>query len=327
MVAPQLSRPIKRLLSELKDDGIVIDAHDEILGLLLPELEYARHPQRFERRTPLYGAMVVPHDRALVEAGELVDLVPVEDMPLDVARRFADGRSVFLAVGADGTRMLGCFRRSMQYEADLVEVQSDTGALIVQRTPVLGVTRLFTAAETIEWSGGGWTRRPTARTQQARLAPLLPDIASPVLGGLLELAVHWLSPGRVGAILVVPVTRDATGLDLEHAVATPDLSVTARHHYPALLAALVQTDLATVVDAAGHPHHMGVGLHWSAEAEQAVDVDGGMRHRSAARYTYDNPDAVAVVVSEDGPVTVFRHGTPLSTCAASRVDATVAETV
>jgi DNA integrity scanning protein DisA with diadenylate cyclase activity len=42
-----------------------------------------------------------------------------------------------------------------------------------------------------------------------------------------------------------------------------------------------------------------------------------MRHRSAARYTYDHPDAVAVVVSEDGPVTVFYRGRSLSECPAS----------
>ena len=146
-----------------------------------------------------------------------------------------------------------------------------------------------------------------------------------MLSGLLELAVHWLSPGRVGATLVVPVTHGESGLDLSHAIATPDVSVTVRHHYPAILAALMQTDLATVVDAAGRPHHIGVGLHWSAEAEQGVDVQGGMRHRSAARYTYDHAEAVAIVVSEDGPVTVFHHGKPLSQCAASLAMATAGE--
>ena len=99
------------------------------------------------------------------------------------------------------------------------------------------------------------------------------------------------------ATLVVPVTHGESGLDLSHAITTPDRSVTARHHYPAILAALMQTDLATIVDAAGRPHHIGVGLHWSAEAEQAVNIHGGMRHRSAARYTYDHSDAVAIVVS------------------------------
>jgi hypothetical protein len=41
-----------------------------------------------------------------------------------------------------------------------------------------------------------------------------------------------------------------------------------------------------------------------------------MRHRSAARYTWDQPDALAVVVSEDGPVTVYRAGEPVSESAA-----------
>ncbi|HKY67391.1 MAG TPA: diadenylate cyclase, partial [Acidimicrobiales bacterium] len=300
MDAPELSRPVRRLKSELKDDGIVIDADEQILAVLLDELEHARRPQQFERRTPLYGSMIVPPDRSLIEAGELVDLIPLDGMPLEEARRFADGRSTYLAVGPDGSRTLACFRRSVQYEADMVEIQSDTGAFIVQRTPVLGVTRLFTPTETIEWTGYRWTQRPNARAQHELLQPFLPHITSAVLGGLLELAVHWLSPGRVGATLVVPVTHGESGLDLSRAIATPDLSVTARHHYPALLGALLQTDLATVIDAAGRPHHIGVGLHWSGEAEQAIEVNGGMRHRSAARYTYDHRDAVAIVVSEDG---------------------------
>lgn len=313
----ELSRPARRLRSELADDGVVIDADDEMLALVLDELEYARRPQQFERRTPLYGSMIVPPDRSLISAGELVDLIPVDDLTLDAARRFADGRSVFLAVQPDGTRILACFRRSVQYEADMVEVQSDTGAFIVQRTPVLGVTRLFTETTTIEWSGYRWTSRPNARAQHELLQPFLPGIAPPVLGGLLELAVHWLSPGRVGATLVVPVAHGDSGLDLEHSITVPGLSATTRHHYPALLSALMQTDLATIIDSRGTAHRIGVGLHWSPEAEVTVDTSRGMRHRSAARYTFDHHEAVAIVVSEDGPVTVFHRGRPLSECAAS----------
>jgi hypothetical protein len=325
MDAPELSRPVRRLKSELADDGVVIDVDDQLLPIVLDELEHARRPQQFERRTPLYGSMIVPADRSLIEAGELVDIVSLDGLSVDEARRFADGRSVFVVVKHDGRRKLVCFRRTVQYEADMVEIQADTGAFIVQRTPVLGVTRLFTPSATVEWAGYRWTSRPNARAQHDLLQPYLPDIASPVLSGLLELAVHWLSPGRVGATLVVPVTHGDSGLDLDRALATPDLSVKARHHYPALLAALMQTDLATVVDAAGRPHHIGVGLHWTDDAERAVEVSGGMRHRSAARYTYDHPDAVAIVVSEDGPVTVFRHGKPLSQCAASLAMAAAGE--
>lgn len=313
----ELSRPADRLRSELTDDGVDIDADGPLRSLILEELAYARRPPQFERRTPLYGAMIVPDDRSLISAGELVELVPVDDRPLDVARRFADGRSTFLAVQPSGQRMLAFFRRSVQYEADLVEIQNDTGAYIVQRTPVHEVTRLFTATSAVEWSGYRWATRLNARAQHARLQPLLPDVAPAVLEGLLELALHWLSPGRVGATLVVPDRDDASGLDMAHATALPPLSATARHHFPALFVALMQTDLAAIVAPDGTVGHMGVGLHASAAANQAVGTSRGMRHRSAARYTYDHPGALAVVVSEDGPVTVFHRGRPLSECAAS----------
>lgn len=315
--ADERSRPARRLQSELADDGVVIDAEGPLLTLILDELGYARRPPRFERRVPLYGSLIVPDDRSLVTAGELVDLIAVDDQPLEIARRFADGRSAYLARQPSGARTLAFFRRSVQYEADLVEIQSETGVFIVQRTPVLEVTRLFTATSTIEWSGYQWSARPNARAQHALLQPFLRDIASPVLAGLLELALHWLSPGRVGATLVVPVSHEDAGLDIGNGIVVPRLSVTTRHHYPALFAALMQTDLATVVDRDGNVHHIGVGLNSSAEADAAVGTTRGMRHRSAARYTYDHPESVAVVVSEDGPVTVFHRGRPLSECAAS----------
>ena len=53
---------------------------------------------------------------------------------------------------------------------------------------------------------------------------------------------------------------------------------------------------------------LGVRLVPSADAEAAIGALGGTRHTSARRYSHDDPDAVVIAVSEDGPVTVFRHG-------------------
>jgi DNA integrity scanning protein DisA with diadenylate cyclase activity len=47
------------------------------------------------------------------------------------------------------------------------------------------------------------------------------------------------------------------------------------------------------------------------ESEIEVRQDRGMRHRSAARYTWDHHHTVAVVVSEEGSVTIFRYGEPV----------------
>jgi hypothetical protein len=297
------------------DDGVVVETEDHVLRLVLDELEYARRPPLFERRAPIYGSIVVPGDRSLIESGELVDLIELDAMSLDVARRFADGRSTYLVRQPDLPLQLACFRRSVQYEADLVEIQADMGAIIVQRT-AMGVTRAFTETGAVEWAGYRWTNRPNARSQHEALQPLLPGIDKPVLAGLLELAVHWLSPSRVGATLVLPGDNDEAGLDLEHSVVAPALTVTTRYHYPALFAALMQTDLATIVAADGAVLRLAVGLRATPEAGSTIDHARGMRHRSAARYTFDQPGALAVVVSEDGPVTVFLEGHPLSECIA-----------
>lgn len=309
-----LSRISRRLHAELTDDGVALPVDERQLGIVLDELDYARRPPVFERRAPLYGAFVVPSDRSLIGAGDLVELVDLDGVPLDAARRFADGRASFLVRQLDGPLQLACFRRSVQYEADMVEVHESTGALIVQRT-VMGVSRIFTPAGTVEWAGYRWTTRPSAGSQFAALRPRLPGVRARVLAGLLKLALHWLSPGRVGATLVVHRDGAADGLDLDHSIAVPGLSVTARHHYPALFAALMQTDLATVVDPDGSVRRVGVGLRASVAAEAAVDDPRGMRHRSAARYSFDHPESIAVVVSEDGPVTVFHRGRALSECA------------
>jgi DisA bacterial checkpoint controller nucleotide-binding len=316
-----LSRPARRLHSEMVDDGVVVEAEEPVLHLVLEELEYARRPPLFERRAPIYGSIVLPDDRSLIESGELVDVIPLDGMPLDVARRFADGRSTYLVRQPDRPLQLACFRRSVQYEADLVEIQADIGAIIVQRTAMAGVTRAFTDTGALEWAGYRWTNRPNARSQHEALQPFLPGVDKPVLAGVLELAVHWLSPARVGATLVLPGDHGEAGLDLEHSVVPPALAVTTRYHYPALFAALMQTDLATIVAADGAVLRLAVGLRASPEAGSSVDHERGMRHRSAARYTFDQPGALAVVVSEDGPVTVFLHGHALSECVAGTQNA------
>ena len=48
-----------------------------------------------------------------------------------------------------------------------------------------------------------------------------------------------------------------------------------------------------------------------------MTTDRGMRHRSAQRYSHDHPTATIVVVSEDGPVSVFRGGAIAVTSAAA----------
>jgi hypothetical protein len=61
----------------------------------------------------------------------------------------------------------------------------------------------------------------------------------------------------------------------------------------------------------------------SPEAESDVEGYRGMRHTSARRYSFDDPLATVIVVSEDGPVTVLRNGEILGQTDANVADPTL----
>jgi DNA integrity scanning protein DisA with diadenylate cyclase activity len=305
----QLSGSARRLGEELEEDGVKLEDGDEpVRELLLDELDYARRIPMFEGRRPSYGSFSMPPGMSLTDGG-IADLVSLDGLPREMARTFADGRSAFVVNRYDETPALVCFERAVQFEAELVQLQEATGARIVQRTAVFGQVRLFTDGRVISWDGQSWSDRATAAALMTRLRACSPELDPAVARGLLDLAVHWLSPARVGATIVVHEEGfDWASMDVATKFRAPKLSVKNRQHYPALFASLQQHDLATLVTADGDVEYLGVGLRASDEAERAVDSDRGMRHRSAQRFSYDHPSTTVAVISDSGPVTIFRNG-------------------
>jgi hypothetical protein len=298
----------RRLAEELEEDGVTVSDEPVARRLIIEELDHARRIPAFEGRRPVYGAMVTSSPERL----RGIDLVDVRH-GLEDARTYADGRSAYLVRRPDHPSVLAlaCFDRNMQFEADLVALQEATGASIVQRTPVFAVTRLFRTGQVVSWNGRSWSVRPTASSLLPTLLDAAPEVDENVARGVLDLAIHWLSPTRSGATLIIQDSDDDGSFDLSTATTPPPLNVTDRRHRPPLLSTLMQRDLAAAFDASGNMYSVGVGLRFSVEAEAQTGSTGGMRHRSAERWSFDHPGAVVVVVSEDGPVTVYRAGRAL----------------
>ena len=316
-----LSRPIRRLADELDDDGIVLPGDATFQQLVLEELDFCRRTPIFEGRRAIYGAMILPPgiDEAVRDA--VVERMPFDVIPvgddLSATRTYADGRAAYVVRTPTGFTALACFERDLIFETDLVQLQELTGAAIVQRTPVLDVVRLAIDDAMVSWNGRNWLARPTAPSLADQLGAGTPGLPSGLAADVLELCVHWLAPSRTGATIVIPQGElDVESLDRSTAARTPALSIANRRHYSALGAVLRQHDLAVIVSSDGELRGLSVGLRWSAEAEAAIDNERGMRHRSAQRFSYDHPDTTVFVVSEDGPVTVYRSGAVVVTTAA-----------
>lgn len=296
----------RRLAEELGELGLTF-ADDAAAALLLDELEYARHPRVHERRVASYGCFVEPtvsSDRWPVDTALSVLERPVGRFPIEVARRFADGLSSWISRRVDGNDSSVVFDRPAGSERDLVVLAAATGATVVQRHP-RGVVRLVGAFGVARHDGLDWHLEP----------PLDGWIAGVSGGGptgvawrMLEFAVHDLGSRGIGALLVLRADAEPVPEREAFLADPPPLRIDRPEDLAPLTHVLSQLDGAAVFDSSGTLRQLGARLVPSPEAEASVDGLRGMRHTAGRRHSYDDPAATVIVVSEDGPVTVFRAG-------------------
>jgi hypothetical protein len=276
--------------------------------VVLDEVDYALRPPRHERRLPTYGALVlptVPVDGWTSATGLHPELSATAARDDHDVRRYADGLTSWTLRSTEGIDTLVVFDRAAGSERDLVVLGEATGAVIVQRRPDRGV-RIVGPFGVARWDGSSWHVEPPLGSWLERASCGLTDRETTVLDQLLRFAVHDLGAAGIGALFVLGGHQ--TGLVEERLAPPPPLRLDHPTDLGPLRHVLAQVDGAAFVDSAGVLRRLGVRLIPSAASEGAVDPLGGTRHTSARRYSADDPDAIVVAVSEDGPVTVFRGG-------------------
>jgi len=309
MSSPSAAR-LRRLAEELEESGLPSDGSTPARELLVHEIEHALRPAVHERRVSTSGTIVEPHaDPAAWEAGTQLEITraPATAQPLDVSRRFADGLSSWLLRRTDGRDEWLLFDRPTGSERDLVVLAGALQAAIVQRHPS-GAVRVAGEFGVLRWEGLSWHHEPPLGTWIDTVTACAFAGAPEVLEALLEFAVHDLGSLGIGSSLIYR-PDDAQGPRVEElGPPPPPLEIRSPTHLAPLRHALAQIDGAAVFDGRGVLRQLGVRLVPSDAAETSVEPLGGTRHTSARRYSYDDPSATVIAVSEDGPVSVLRGG-------------------
>lgn len=301
---------LRRLADELIEEGVGFVIADDRRLTVLEELDYALRPPVHERRVPSYGAIIGPSSSA--DAWTATTHLSVERLPTAQygdaeIRRFADGISSWAIRAGGGVDELAVFDRSASSERDLVILAAASEGIVVQRHPA-GVVRVVGSEGVARRDLAGWHLEPPLDRWLDDIPGCRKEGSLTTLGILLDFAVHDLGARGVGSLLIMNETGDlANGHELR-LPEPPALRIDQPHDLAPLRHALAQTDGATVFDETGTLRRMGVRLVPSQEAEREVKPIGGTRHTSARRYSFDEPDAIVIVVSEDGPVTVLRGG-------------------
>ncbi|MDE0804068.1 MAG: diadenylate cyclase [Acidimicrobiales bacterium] len=295
--------------------------------LLLEELVHARHSPLHEGIRPRYGCLIVA-DLADLPAGVLDPHHLVTDPAAHLTLRpLVDGHHT--VVVRDLAGRAGVAITPVEGELDVVDLIRTWKAVSIQRLAD-GRIRVGTEAGVALADGGDWSLRPSTG---AVMRDLLHQLNLPGddrmqrfahLRSLLEFCFHALSPNGIGATLVVSLDKDCSAL-LHGASDTgqsPPLAINVfeRDEQQYFLNLLAANDGACFTDPDGQLRHYTVKLKATERAMELMSEMGGTRHTSSKRFSFDHPGALVVVVSADGPVTLFCAGAKVGRLTSARSD-------
>jgi hypothetical protein len=303
-------RRLTRLAEELQDLDVLSTDIIDVQSVLLEEIDHALRPAVHERRILSTGTIVDPRsDPSTWSAGTQLDIVrtSVSQQNLTATRVFADGVSSWLLRRTDGNDEWVMFDRPASSERDLVVLSDVFEATIVQRHPS-GAVRVAGTFGVLRWDGMRWYYEKPIGAWIDTLMACDDTGDAAVLDALLAFAVHDLGSQGIGTLLIYrPGNEPGPAVD-DPLSAPPPLRIRTPFHLAPIRHAIAQLDGAAVFDRDGVLQRLGVRLIPSSTAIESVESLGGTRHTSGRRYSFDDPSATVIAVSDDGPVTVLRNG-------------------
>ncbi len=278
---------------------------DEFRGLktiMAPELSRCFSPPVHEGQRRPYGALIAREDD-ISELGLLLAVTDVESV-----RDAADGVNAVAVCAKGGPPKLLRLKKPLVSQDDCCDLAAATDGVLL-RVDGNGIIWIASseAVTTID-DKNGWTR-PAIDEIFSSLRRLAPTSDTHALDALVRLVYSYLSPRKVGCILLYSlVTADDTTCQTQGDPMTElGLNVCSSADWSLIEHELRHTDCAAVIRSDGLLLRKAVFLE-STSASAKICVEGGTRHNSACRHTYDRPDLLAFVVSADGPVRVFSDG-------------------
>jgi DisA bacterial checkpoint controller nucleotide-binding len=280
-----------------------LDEFRRLKPLLAPEVYRCFSPTVHEGHRRPYGAIVARYDDP-AEFGTLHTINDTQEL-----LGAADGvNAVTYSVKGQPLRLLrlaeplvsqdDCCLLADRLEGVVTRVDPDGMIWIASPKAVTTIDHL-----------NGWTRPPIGDILPM-LNQLLPIANINMLGAIARLAYSYLSPHKVGTTILLSLTgvaiqdHQTAGIS----IAGLGLNVQKREDWPLIEHELRHCDGAAVVDTDGLLDRKGVMLNPTQISLKNVQTEGGARHNSACRHTYDRPDLLGIVVSSDGPVTIFSDG-------------------
>lgn len=217
--------------------------------------------------------------------------------------KFSNGINSFLVIPATDPVRVITFIENEQNELTLYQL-SKLDCLILQR--VNNTLKIFFNGNIYIEQNRIWRRKEDYKINLHILQKHAPMLKMELFEKIIRFAYYYISANNVGGTLVYLLKNNYQDHNINKS--KYKLSFIDKDHYPAILSYLGGIDGATFINKEGQFIQGEVHLQSSKQSTQLIRAQGGTRHTSAKRYTYEKPELIIITISEDGPVTIFSDG-------------------
>ena len=253
-----------------------------------------------------------------------IHVAEMQGMPIDALRTLADGRRTFVVYSGNSAPKLLVLDNAISDEIRLLEL-SDLAEGIAIKRDISGTVRIaqdgsLWLVENRRWDCKLPIFEHVHLVQECLVS--MPRSLHRSMVSLLRMTYYTLSSRNVGTTLVWRVKGpeqlvlnglSTTGLDLREL----NLSVNDESALSRIEHLLKYNDGAVIVSPEGVIEYLGAHLLYKEDTATKISEDGGTRHTSAKRFSFEHSEAIVFVVSQDGPVSIYSDGYKVTEMAAN----------
>jgi len=295
------------LRQELKLNGIkIIEECEPDFPNIFEVLEKILYIKAHEGKFPQMGVIFSGED--ITKYADEILYIKNED--IDSSLRLSDGETSFLWFGYDGVlNGIALVDEIKNKEYNVLETSKATNSLIfIYKNKQL---KIFAEEKIYIHENRTWVVKDPIGKKVDKILDLTNYEYPEIISNLVKFAYYELSPKKIGSTLVYL-------LDSEEEVdkkLTPPIDFSGYNidfentkHHNLIKNFLKQIDGATVIHSNGNIWGTGLHLQYSKKSKGIVIEEGGTRHTSAKRFSFDKGRCIVIVTSEDGPVTIYSDG-------------------
>ena len=238
------------------------------------------------------------------------EVLPIKNKNINLSLRLSDGESSFLWFGAQKyINGILLFEDLKNNEYNLMKLSEKTNSIIfIYKDKEI---KIFAEGNIYTHENRDWKIKNGIKEKIEEIVNLTDYKYPDVVIKLIEFAYYELSPNKIGSILIYLLNNDYEKIkELKPPIEFNDYKINFKkkiHHY-LVKNFLKQIDGATLILPKGNIWGTGLHLQYSKNSKNIILEEKGTRHTSAKRFTYDYSNAIVIVTSEDGPVTVYSDG-------------------